>query len=213
MIELGKFLIGSQNYNLAGPNSDKDYKIIVCPSFEDFVWRDNMRSFRINEHETQWDVRHWFKQLLRGNPNAIEIFYSTESQIYDCQLFDILKPIIPSILREHYGQDMINMWYGIACKCGETQDHYKGLARKYYFTNVFAHLTAHNMEMSEDTWRSEEVSVIPRKIRFEHITPEERNFDDIITAAGEIKPLPEDVLNVEAAHIAFLTCVKELINR
>ena len=35
MVELAKVLYGSQNYGLDGEDSDRDYKLVLCPGFDE----------------------------------------------------------------------------------------------------------------------------------------------------------------------------------
>jgi len=37
-----QILVGSHNYNLNNENSDKDYKIFVCPTFEDLYYNKKL---------------------------------------------------------------------------------------------------------------------------------------------------------------------------
>jgi predicted nucleotidyltransferase len=75
--ELAKILYGSQNYGLDTPSSDKDYTIIVMPTVEDVFDNKNLTG------KGEMDYRDFFRLLLGGNPNMIELLTSKEMYFYD----------------------------------------------------------------------------------------------------------------------------------
>lgn len=80
---IGTFLHGSQNYNLDTDESDVDtisifvpscdYAIIHRPENKCFIMDDNMCS---GERCNIKDIRNWVNEILKSNPNAIEILYT-----------------------------------------------------------------------------------------------------------------------------------------
>jgi uncharacterized protein len=75
-----KALVGSHNYNLATPESDKDYKVFVLPTFED-LYKGNMYSNQsIGEKEDLdvHDIRKLSNLFFKSNINFIEVLYSKE---------------------------------------------------------------------------------------------------------------------------------------
>lgn len=91
-------LYGSQNYGLSGPTSDKDYKIIMLPDFDDLFYNrsPHLPEGKDPEHYSVMDVRKWVSLLKKGNFNAIEYLYSTEYN--NCgervgELFSVLRHI------------------------------------------------------------------------------------------------------------------------
>lgn len=82
MIELAKVLYGSQNYGLDGPNSDRDYKVVLCPEFSE-LYEGRMCKKNQGEHLTGIDVRRLHGLLMNGNPNAVELLYSVEAEVED----------------------------------------------------------------------------------------------------------------------------------
>lgn len=91
MFDAGHVLYGSQNYNLAGPDSDKDYKVLLCPDSEDFYFYKKVEKNDIpkgldKEHYSPMDVRTFDKNLHAGNPNCLEMLWSKE---YEDLYFDL----------------------------------------------------------------------------------------------------------------------------
>lgn len=87
---LGTFLKGSQNYGLALPTSDEDWVTIVTPSFAE-LYTDYRFSKQNTEHETYWTLHQFADYFLKGNPTAIEIIFSTKSEIYDSDFEQLIN--------------------------------------------------------------------------------------------------------------------------
>ena len=91
MFEVGKVLFGSQNYHLDGPDSDKDYKVLLCPDSEDFyfykrVEKNDVPAGLSRENYSPMDVRTFDRNLRAGNPNCLEMLWSKE---YEDLYFDL----------------------------------------------------------------------------------------------------------------------------
>lgn len=82
MVELARVLYGSQNYGLDGPNSDRDYKVVLCPEFSE-LYEGQMCKKNQGEHLTGIDVRRFHGLLMNGNPNAVEMLFSVEAEVED----------------------------------------------------------------------------------------------------------------------------------
>ena len=83
MLDVGHVLYGSQNYGLDGPDSDKDYKVLLCPEAEDFyhyakVEKNDVPEDLDKEHYSPMDVRTFDRNLRAGNPNCLEMLWSKE---------------------------------------------------------------------------------------------------------------------------------------
>ena len=95
---IGTFLHGSQNYNLDTEESDVntvsiyvptvDFAIVNSPKNHQLVMEDGS-----NEHCTIKDIRNYINELLKSNPNAIELlytkysFYTTPLDYYNFKYF------------------------------------------------------------------------------------------------------------------------------
>lgn len=81
---IGTFLHGSQNYNLDTEESDVDTVSIYAPTV-DFAIVNSPKSHQLviedgsNEHCTIKDIRNYTNELLKSNPNAIELLYTKYS--------------------------------------------------------------------------------------------------------------------------------------
>jgi hypothetical protein len=82
LVELARVLYGSQNYELDGPNSDRDYKVVLCPEFSE-LYEGRMCKRNEGEHLTGIDMRRLHGLLMNGNPNAVELLYSVEAEVED----------------------------------------------------------------------------------------------------------------------------------
>ena len=81
---IGTFLHGSQNYNLDTAESDVDTISIYVPTV-DFAIVSSPKNHQLimedgsNEHCTIKDIRNYINELLKSNPNAIELLYTKYS--------------------------------------------------------------------------------------------------------------------------------------
>lgn len=77
---VGIFLQGSQNYKLDYEGSDVDSKLIVLPSFEDFVLNRKPQSYthimENDEHVDVKDIRLMFDCFRKQNINFVEILFT-----------------------------------------------------------------------------------------------------------------------------------------
>lgn len=88
-----KALVGSHNYNLNTPASDKDYKYFVYPTFDD-LYENKMYHKEVvtdTEDYTIHDIRQLPDLLWKANLNFVEILFSKELEGLDgidCYLYD-----------------------------------------------------------------------------------------------------------------------------
>lgn len=77
---LFKALVGSHNYNLATEKSDKDYKVLVLPTFEDLYSGTTYSEAFIGEKEDLdfHDVRKLVDLFFKSNINFIEVLETTD---------------------------------------------------------------------------------------------------------------------------------------
>jgi len=83
-----KALVGSHNYNLNTPESDKDFKLFVAPTFED-LYTGKMFSTAKQSDELDYDVhdiRQLSNLLWKANINFIEVLFSTNYEYVDPDL-------------------------------------------------------------------------------------------------------------------------------
>lgn len=90
MKHIATILYGSQNYGLDMPDSDKDYKVLLCPEFEDLynyhkVCKDDLPSGLDPEHYSVMSLMQFHDLLMAGNPNCLEMLFSTDRKLYDVE--------------------------------------------------------------------------------------------------------------------------------
>ena len=164
--------MSSQNYNLATPESDKDYKWIEFPSAED-LFQEKTLNIKISENYSAWDVRNFLKYLMKANPNALELLFSVEQEYYDKnfeELLNYIRPRVGAIIRQNW-KNFTSATYGIAWESVRRNSITpKTVARLLYFYLFWFTLLGEedwftgNGEMTENTWRRKN-SVWPQKIR------------------------------------------------
>lgn len=75
-----KALVGSHNYNLNTPESDKDYKVFVIPTFDD-LYHNKQYSNSVIGEEADYDyhdIRKLVNLFWKSNVNFIEVLYSKD---------------------------------------------------------------------------------------------------------------------------------------
>lgn len=74
---------GSYNYNMDTPQSDVDSKLLVIPSLEQLVFKNELNYVHHmsdnDEHVEVKDIRHYFATILKQNINYVETLYA---QVY-----------------------------------------------------------------------------------------------------------------------------------
>lgn len=90
MKHIATILYGSQNYGLDTPESDKDYKVLLCPQFDDLcnyhkVCKDDLPSELDPEHYSVMSLMQFHDLLMAGNPNCLEMLFSTDRKLYDVE--------------------------------------------------------------------------------------------------------------------------------
>lgn len=84
-----KALVGSHNYNLHTPQSDKDYKIFFYPNFDDLYQGGQYSKALVSaEEDVEYhDIRKLPNLLYKSNVNFMEVLFSEEYEVYDEELF------------------------------------------------------------------------------------------------------------------------------
>lgn len=127
---VGLFLQGSQNYNLDYEGSDIDTKVIVLPSFEDFVLMrkpvSNTHIMENNEHLDFKDIRLMFECIKKQNVNFVEILF-TPYAILNEKYQDLFAPVLEA--REEIAR--YNNYAGINCIMGMALEKQKALEHPY----------------------------------------------------------------------------------
>ncbi|MDD5021841.1 MAG: hypothetical protein PHR82_06930 [Endomicrobiaceae bacterium] len=127
---VGLFLQGSQNYNLDYENSDIDSKVIVLPSFENFVLNNKPVSFthvmENEEHVDFKDIRLMIECFYKQNVNFVEILF-TKYRILNPKYESIFQKILD--IRERIGR--YNNYATVNCISGMALEKQKALCHPY----------------------------------------------------------------------------------
>lgn len=131
---VGIFLQGSQNYNLDYEGSDIDSKLIVLPSFEDFVLNKRPYSYthimENDEHVDVKDIRLMLDCFKKQNVNFVEILF-TPYRILNPKYEALFQPILD--IAERVGR--YNNYAALNCidKYGFDSKQYHHIERLYEF--------------------------------------------------------------------------------
>lgn len=171
MKEIARILVGSQNYGLDIPNSDKDYKVLLCTEFEDLY---NYRKVEAKDLPKGLDKEHYsvmsvitFDKLLRnGNPNCLEMLYSTDLETDNadfCAYLTFARELYQDGYLAVVWESFYNAVAGIImngfAKYGATP---KTVSRAEYFYRMICMLPNQNEHvqpygMTPYTWRNREI--------------------------------------------------------
>lgn len=195
MYEVARVLYGSQNLGLSGPDSDKDYKVLLCPTYKDLynshkVEKGDLANFD-HEHYSPIDVRQFNKLVLKCNPNILEALFSVEWDYTDKRLETYVK-CAQMLLRQGYlalyWKEFYAAMTGLVLnslkRYGETNP--KSVSRACYLFNLTNYLVANDFSLDYLTWRNNFYSDYSRDIRF--------NSDayDLQAISGSVKYHLED---------------------
>ena len=173
MIKLAKVLYGSQNYGLDWEDSDRDYKLVLCPGYEE-LYEGKMCKMNEGEHVVGIDLRRLHGLLVNGNLNAVELLYSVDVEMIDGawvgDYFDCWRRVceggyLAAVWRTFYAA--LN---GMALNAmGRNWVTPKTVARAFYFMEMAKHLAGNGFVLNEGVYRGEglEFHRLARIIRFE----------------------------------------------
>lgn len=170
---VGTILYGSNNYRLNTPESDRDYKIIVVPNFDELYLKKDLNGaavpFGDPEHYSCMDVRAFANNLAKGNPNAIEMLFSTEID----DEFSDFRHLLETWREPYFNGYVASQWhyfteavggimYNSFKRYGVTP---KTASRALYFYKLVEYISNHNFVIDETVLRNNEVCELPRAIR------------------------------------------------
>jgi predicted nucleotidyltransferase len=127
---LGVFVQGSDNYSLSWAGSDIDTKVIVVPSFEDFVLNKKPTSTTLilpsNEHIDLKDIRLMHECFRKQNINFIEILF-TKYKYLNPEYIDLYQPMFDNNEKiAHY-----NNYAAVNCIAGMVYEKHKAMEHPY----------------------------------------------------------------------------------
>lgn len=98
-VEVFRALVGSHNYKLNTPESDKDFKIFVMPTFDD-LYHGKMYSHSTIGKDADYDIhdiRKLSTLLWKANINFLEVLFSKENYGYFAevgQIYDLKNELV-----------------------------------------------------------------------------------------------------------------------
>lgn len=127
---LGVFLQGSQNYGLDYEGSDIDTKVIIVPSFEEFVLNKKPVSTTLiledNSHCDIKDIRLMHECFRKQNINFIEILFS-KYRYMNPDYKDLYQPMFNNNEKiAHY-----NNYAAVNCIAGMVYEKHKAMEHPY----------------------------------------------------------------------------------
>lgn len=180
-------MYGSNNYSLDGPNSDKDYKVFLCPDFDDLynskhVEKNDLPVATYGEQFSPMDVRQFARNLAKGNVNCCEYLFSTEVS-YEPAFSNFV-----SVAREAYKTGyVVTCWdtffASVEGMVKNSLDRYgvtrKSMSRAYYLYMFVLMLVEDDFKMMEDSWRGNYWNEVVRAMRFDekiHLPTQEKLY-------------------------------------
>lgn len=149
-----KALVGSHNYNLTTPSSDKDYKIFVIPTFDDLYFGKSYNQSTIGDTEDYsiHDIRKLSHLLSKSNVNFMEVLFS-EELIINKDLDNKSKELIKALLDMKNDIARMNLPYLYQACIGMHLDKMKLVEKG---TSSTSHLVAnygYDTKQASQAWR------------------------------------------------------------
>ena len=66
---------------------------IEFPDAEDLFYCKTLNR-EFSEHESVWDVRNFFKYLMKANPNALELLFSVNQEYVDKDFKELIEQLV-----------------------------------------------------------------------------------------------------------------------
>lgn len=205
---ISKIEYGSTNYCLNIPTSDHDYKLIVTPNFDELYIKKDLNSSALpvpytdHEHYSCMDIRTFADNLAKGNPNAIEMLFSTDivhltgDSNFAQLLIDWRVPYKNGYIASkwHYFTEAVGgIMYNSFKRYGVTL---KTASRAIYFTRLVEYIAAHDFKIADDVLRAPEVWEFAREVRLEEV-PFTTDINDYM------EPYHDMVDSIEVPQVKF----------
>lgn len=176
MKEIANILYGSQNYGLSNSDSDKDYKVLLCPEFEDFynyhkVDKQDLPNGYDHEHYSPMSVIQFHSLLMKGNPNCIEMLFSVETNSqnggflrYIMRMRELYHESYVALVWDNFYSAIKGMIINGISREGNTP---KMVSRAYYLFKLTEYIRRHNFAIGSYTWRNDDATLAAKRIREE----------------------------------------------
>ena len=177
---IGKILYGSQNFHLDGPQSDRDYKVLVAPEFID-LYRMKKASkgdlpFGYDpEHDSAMDVRQFDSLLRRGNVNTIEFLFSSDFNLFDVKYTPYIKlaqeayekGYIAHVWKDYFASAQGLVLNSIRRYDNSDENRRKAASRGMFIMNFISYIITNNYCINKATWDNVDLYAFPRAFRFD----------------------------------------------
>lgn len=173
MKEVARVLYGSQNYGLDSVTSDRDYKVLLCPDWDDLynmrkVSKGDLAEGYDSEHESPMDCRQFDSLLLKGNVNVLEMVFSAEWQYNDELREYIMRAQL--LLSHGYLALVWPQFYAAVEGMALNSLHRYGanskpVSRSWYLYQLMYDVWLHGFSMTTDSWRGKWYTKEARELR------------------------------------------------
>ena len=201
--------LGSQNYGLDTPNSDKDYKWIKVPSFDE-LFNKQVLTRQLDEHNSVWDIRDFFRYLKKAAPTALEALFSIEIEYFDEDFKNLMNEVrakASSLVRSNWN-GFVNGTKGMVYAGIKKEENPKTVSRFIFFYYLYQRILK-TKTLGYLTWHSDYPGFeLARAIRAENkLTEKDLQIFENIKARWEereeLRAEPHDALVVEEVEFLF----------
>ena len=174
MKPVAQMLIGSQNYQLDGPDSDFDYKLLMMPDFNDFynyhkVDKNDLPEGYDPEHYNVMSILTFDKNVRKGNVNALEMLFS-----HYIKCANDIEIYLDAAKRAYAEGYLFIVWdsfmTAVEGMIKNSLDRYgvnrKSASRALYLISLCSFVADHDFAMDNTTWGEEQVFSDARELRF-----------------------------------------------
>lgn len=174
MKPVAQILYGSQNYQLDGPDSDFDYKLLMMPDFNDFysyhkVDKNDLPEGYAPEHYNVMSILTFDKNVRKGNINALEMLFS-----HYIKCAGDIETYIDAAKRAYAEGYLFIVWDSFMATVEgmikNSLDRYgvnrKSASRALYLISLCSFVAEHDFAMDNTTWGEYEVFSSARELRF-----------------------------------------------
>lgn len=174
MKPVAQVLFGSQNYQLDGPDSDFDYKLLMMPDFNDFynyhkVDKNDLPEGYDPEHYNVMSILTFDKNVRKGNVNALEMLFS-----HYVKCVGAVEVYFDAAKRAYSEGYLFTVWDSfivtVEGMIKNSLDRYgvnrKSASRALYLINLCYFVAEHDFAMDNTTWGEKQVFTDARELRF-----------------------------------------------
>ena len=236
MKEIARVLYGSQNYGLDSPDSDKDYKVLLCPSFYDMynmkkVSTGDMEEGYDKEHELPMDVRQFDNLVHKCNPNVLEMVFSIEWHYNNKKMREYISRAKELLSFGWIALNWDNFYAATMGMALNSLKRYganpKAVSRGWYLYYLTLYIADYDFYMCTDSWRDNWFSNVARELRFGPAMPSDEEYkkiaeeimnkfhnskDELANKAREwVKDNPEKVAELKERAAALSEQMKNIV--